>query len=86
MFVDDGCLAKQRWRFQPGRARVYYLAMMVLHELTYPSSNYTVGDVIRMGGSHPAAAASASIYEAIGTTRHQSGGHTFTFLVAPACG
>jgi ABC-2 type transport system permease protein len=47
---------------------VYYLVLMVLHEFTYPVSNYTVGDVIRYGGFstwllrplHP-------IYEAVGT-------------------
>jgi ABC-2 type transport system permease protein len=63
---------------------VYYLAMMVLHELTYPSSNYTVGDVIRTGGFstwllrplHP-------IYEAIGTDfASKAVGMPFTILVA----
>lgn len=63
---------------------VYYLVMMVIHELTYPQSNYTVGDVIRMGGFttwllrplHP-------IYEAIGTDfAAKAVGMPFTILAA----
>lgn len=46
----------------------YYLCAIVVNQLTYPVSNWTVGDVIRTGGfSHWLLRPIAAIYEAIAT-------------------